>query len=354
MAELQRYFDTFDSKIKLGRFKENKTLREKRDAVVKKLRTRLPELFKERGEKAPTFTEFDQGSYAMGTGVKPLEGDYDIDEGIFFDIRTGDHPDPLKVKRWVQDALDGHTTHPVEIKRPCVTVTYQLDKEPVYHVDLPIYAHDGVNTAMYLARGDENTPLTKRTWEQSDPIGLCTAIEDRFSDTGEAKQFRRCIRYLKRWRDIKFDARGNAAPVGIGITVAAYYWFTSERTLIDSTANSYRYNDLVALRRFIEQMINHFHTEYCDGEWVKRLSVTVPVAPKDDPFQRMTNVQMAAFREKLQKLLDALVYAEQREVEPEAACKELRKQFGDDFPVPDKDDTGTRKGPAILTSSASA
>jgi hypothetical protein len=41
-------------------------------------------------------------------------------------------------------------------------------------------------------------------------------------------------------------------------------------------------------------------------------------------------------------------------VNPVEACKELQKVFGDDFPVPEKDDTGQARGPAIIASSHAA
>lgn len=355
MADIQRYFIEFDNRIKLGRFKESATLREKRDAVLGKLRDRLPKMFEDQGQSAPSFEAFDQGSYAMGTGVKPLEGDFDIDEGIAFDIKKDDYPDPVQVKQWVRDALDGHTTLPIEIKRPCVTVVYQIGNEPVYHVDLPIYAHDGAdNSALYLARGDLNSANAERIWEKSDPLGLCAVIDNRFANRDDAKQFRRCIRYLKRWRDFKFSPDGNVAPVGIGITIAAFQWFSPERSLVDPVANTYWYNDLVALRCLVEQMLGHFSPSYHDNELADRLSVALPVTPYDDPFRRMTNIQMANFKRKLAQLREVLSYAEQREVAPEEACERLQNVFGDEFPVPDKDETGKRKGVAILTSSTSA
>lgn len=354
MAEVQTWFTKFHDAIKLGRFAEEADLREKRDVIVKKLRERLPDVFEGQDRSTPSFAEFDQGSYAMGTGVKPLEGDYDIDEGIAFDIRMQDYPDPVEVKQWVRDALEGHTDHPVEIRKSCVRVTYQLKGEPVYHVDLPIYAHDGLNKSnLYLARGLTYSASDKRVWERSDPKGFCDLVDTRFSGE-EAEQFRRCVRYLKRWRDVKFDHNGNAAPVGIGVTLAAYSWFLPVFVLIDITANRRHPNDLAALRQLVERMLNQFMLLYHDGEWAERLSVTMPVAPNDDPFQRMTNTQMTNFKAKLERLHDALRYAEDPDVEPQDACEELQKVFGDDFPTPPKDDTGKRKAPAILTSSASA
>lgn len=37
----------------------------------------------------------------MNTGVKPLEGEFDIDVGVRFQISTEDYPDPVEVKERV-------------------------------------------------------------------------------------------------------------------------------------------------------------------------------------------------------------------------------------------------------------
>jgi len=66
---LQSPFMKFHEAILLKRFDENAELREKRDRILKRLRDNL----------SVTFEPFNQGSYSMGTGIKPLDGDYDID-----------------------------------------------------------------------------------------------------------------------------------------------------------------------------------------------------------------------------------------------------------------------------------
>lgn len=352
MADLQKYFEQFNGKIKLGRFDENEILRTKRDIIIKKLRTRLKEIFQEMDQIPPTFTSFDQGSYKIGTGTQPVDGDFDIDEGLVFDIKKDDYPDPIVVKEWVYEALFGHTDN-VDVKQPCVTVQYHIDDEPVYHVDLPVYAYDGSGTGkIFLARGKLNSLPENRYWQESDPQGLCDLIINRF-DGDDGRQFRRAIRYLKRWRDIQFPSRGNAAPVGIGITVAGYNWFSPQKTVIDPFQAKYKYDDLSALRLFVQQMLGQFQSTYCEEEWATRLSVTVPAAPYDDPFTRMTNLQMAGFKQKLEILRDSLIFAE-NESDPITACEKLQKQFGDDFPIPVKVETAQQKAAAILTSNESA
>ncbi len=353
MADVQRYLEQFHDAIKLGRFDENAVLREKRDRVLNRLQDGLEEQFASRGENPPEYVTFNQGSYEMGTGIKPISDDYDVDVGVCFEIAKAEYPDPAEVKAWVLDALVGQTKH-VEIRRNCVTVWYQQEGEPVYHVDLAIYSDGSSNWdgKTYLAKGKQNSAVENRLWEEADPQGLIDLIKNRYADAKDAEQFRRSIRYLKRWRDEKFTSGGNSAPVGIGFTVAAYFGFSPVKS-VDPFSNMVRYNDLEALRGFVQWILDSFQQVYRDGECVERLAVVLPVAPKTDLFTKMTNTQMADFKSKLNELLDAIEGA-QREADPVEACKLLQAQFGSDFPVPPKDETGQKRGPAILSSSNSA
>lgn len=353
MAEVQRYFKNFHERIRLKNLAENAILREKRDIVLDKLRERLQKLFEERGETAPTFTHFNKGSYAMNTGVVPIDCDYDIDVGLLFDIHIDDYPDPVVVKQWVYEALDGHTDN-VVIKQPCVTVYYHLKGEPIYHIDLAVYARTGNSAGnIYLARGKPHSSQERRVWQLDDPMGLTEIIRNRFDNEDERKQFRRIIRYLKRWKNIQFPLDGNAAPMGIGITVAAYYWFLPQRTLIDAFQNKYKDDDLKALSVFVNSLINNFRLTYNDDEFAERLNVQLPVQPYNDLFEKMTNLQMLNFKQKLKSLRTVLDEATQ-ETDPVKACKKLQKQFGDDFPVPEISETAQQRSPAIVSSSASA
>jgi hypothetical protein len=84
-----------------------------------------------------------------------------------------------------------------------------------------------------------------------------------------------------------------------------------------------------------------------------RLRVYLPVEPYSELFDKMTDNQMTNLKEKLESLLEALDSAS-GEVDPVKACETLRKVFGDDFPIPEKPDTGEKKSRAISTASASA
>jgi hypothetical protein len=91
MADVQKQFITLHHSIYLRPYGENAILREKRDAVLCELKPGLKALFEAKGEKAPAYRTFDQGSYALGTGIKPLDDDYDIDVGVILEVSKDWH-----------------------------------------------------------------------------------------------------------------------------------------------------------------------------------------------------------------------------------------------------------------------
>lgn len=346
---IQKQFEKFHETIKLNRLKENKTLKEKRDIVLSKLKEGIKKKFEDLNEDEPKWDWFNQGSYDIGTGIVPLNGDFDIDVGLRFYIDKNDCK-PLEVKKWVHEALDGHTKS-VKIKEPCVTVQYQKNDEPIYHVDLAVYSFtEGFfSDSYYLARGKEHASEDNKFWEDAAPIELADELKERFSGE-EDKQYRRVIRYLKRWKDLKFSKDGNAAPSGIGLTVAAYNWFSPSISFFDNKPN-----DLKATKNFIASLINQFRREYDSesGDYYYRLKIDVPVKPHKDIFVKMTNHQMNEFKEKLEVLLETINQAS-NETDPHEAAKLLAKQFGDDFPIPEKEETAQAKRAAISTTTSQA
>jgi hypothetical protein len=351
MANTQKYLEDFDSAIALGRFEENATLRQKRDIIREKLEARLRDVFEEHGEECPEFYFRDQGSYDLGTGVKPVDGDFDIDQGLYFGASTDMWPDPVTPKMRVHEALDGHTKE-VRIRRPCVTVFYQQDGEPIYHVDIAVYS-DGAENAdgkHRLAMGKENSAEELRIWEASDPQALKDKTTGRF-EGNDREQFRRIVRYLKRWKDVNFPPDGNAAPLGIGLTILAHDEL--QPRYADTVSGTP--DDLGALRHLAQAILNRFGVTWDEDEatWIRRLVVKLLVEPWNDLFERMTGKQMEQVEQELGVLLEALNSATD-EVDPVEACKRLSKVFGKDFPVPRMEDTGKRHAPAIVSSSNSA
>jgi hypothetical protein len=338
MAYVQKQLEEFDDEIRLGTFDENATLREKRDRVLDKLKSGIERQRKE-GKSIPAYTRFNQGSYAMYTGIKPTNGDYDIDIGIEFDLKTSDHEDPVKAKEWVYDALNGHTKS-VEMRQPCVTVFYQQAGEAAYHVDLAIYGNGTAHKE--LARGKPSSSASNKSWESSDAKGLIRTVQGRF-DGDDRKQYRRSVRALKKWVSEKFPASGDGAPPGIGITVLAYHLFGAKYRW-DQVSNQNKPDDLAALQSLVAALLARFGT---------RMTADLAVVPYSDVLSKMTDRQMEIFKEKLESLRDALDDAVD-DPDPHTACKTLRRQFGDSFPVPDKAATAQARGPAIISSGTSA
>lgn len=306
---LQPNFRRFHETIKLNRYEENATLVEKRERVLRRLR-----------EAGVRFTPFNQGSYAIGTGVQPVDGDFDIDVGIEVDLPYPQQHDPVAVKKLIFDAVNGHTKR-VDFRRPCITVYYHQGGEQVYHVDLAVYARDA-GGRLHLAVGKQFSAADQRQWLHSDPKGLCATIGNRFSGQ-DAEQFRRVIRYLKRWRDHNFAAEGNAAPVGIGITAAAHQWFSVQKAGYYSA----EYDDLGAMRGFVATLLSRFTSRWGATGLAYRLEARLPAAPHNDVFEKMTDQQMTEFKGRLERLREGLDRANQT-----GDGAHLVQLLGPDFP----------------------
>lgn len=329
---LQKEFLQFHEAIKLIDGDENKILREKRDLLLSDLRDGLKRIFQAKGKPVPTFTHFNQGSYWMGTGVKPLDGDYDIDIGLRFNFAKGDHL-PVDVKTWVLDALTtGNRT--VEMKRPCVRVQYHKGGAVDYHVDLAVYCKGASkwDQATYLAKGYPGSAESLKIWEEAEPDRLKEIVNRKFSDAEDERQFERVIRYLKRWKDYQFKTDGNAAPTGIALTALALDWFRVEKSTNYSTYKV-EHDDLKALYNFLKNILAQFGTKYTSEGWVTNVVVKLPVRPYNDLFEKMSHKQMAALKAKLETLRDTIqpMLSGTRDVKADA--KELRKLFGEDFPT---------------------
>jgi len=256
----------------------------------------------------------------MGTGVRPVKADYDIDIGV---ILSGPRPsDPLAAKRMVRDAVEGHTTR-VEWRRHCIRVQYVKANEAVYHVDLAVYGEDSWKQ-LALAVGKEGSSGPHKEWESADPKGFLARVAGH-GHNEDAAQFRRVVRYLKRWKNLHFPIEGNAAPVGIGLTVAGLTHFRAVRPWLAATPADY--DDLAATRGFVDELRGNFRHVAHDGAYALRLVAQLPVQPFKDVFRKMTAQQMQEFKGRLDTLSGALTAAHSSQ-----RTEELRRVFGEEFP----------------------
>ncbi|WP_295751504.1 cyclic GMP-AMP synthase DncV-like nucleotidyltransferase [Undibacterium sp.] len=305
--ELQRMFERFHDEIKLEENDERLKLRTKRELLLKTLRKKL-------AAHSLGFESFDQGSYAMRTGVVPKDGNYDIDVGLIFDCSQERFPNPVELKSLVHDALVGSKRN-IAIRRACVTVTYFYDQMPDYHVDLAIYvrATDG---SLLLAKGRRHSETAKCEWVPAAPQELTQFVLAKFSGDEQA-QYRRCIRYLKRWRDENFVS---GAPVSIALTVAATMWFEPKQ------AEDGAPFDLAAIHSLVKRIRQNFGNNFS----FDRLAVPLPGFSRTDLMSKLTPLQMAFFKERLRSLENALskCYGDMPVVQ---AARILATPFGRDF-----------------------
>lgn len=328
MADAQTQFQTYHNTILLDA-DSNDLLREKRDTLLKDLKEKID-------PKAPPYSEFHQGSYALSTGVKPISGDPDMDIGIVFDCLPDDYSDPVALKRYVKNALE-RPNRSVRIRKPCVTVEYVKDGSSELHIDMAIYCTNSAEVTQ-LARGRDTDPADDehRYWEASEAQKLNDKIINAFSGT-DRDQWRRVVRYLKRWRDLKI---GHKNIPSIALTVEAMERFHAAYSVVDGKPR-----DLIAIRDLLDRIL---------GRWVtSRLQVWLPVEPYCDLLENVSDKQMEGFKDRLTKLRDALNDAD-KEADTHEACKLLQAQFGDDFPVPPKSSTTQKTTAAITPSGRSA
>ena len=326
----------FHDKIKMSDSLK-KELREKRDILLNKVR---------KDKDLPGFEELEQGSYAMYLGVKPeKEQEYDIDVALRFNANKADF-DPMDLKNKLFDTLKNHTEYGAMIKKPCVTVTYQKDGEATFHVDLVVYTYenkDDKTSQMYIAKGKDKD---SESWEKADPKGLIDYINDSVKEE-HRNQFRRVIRYLKKWRNIRFTSTEHASPPSIGITLIAADYF-----------NYYVGNDLDSLINIVSAIINKFIFVGASdsGRQLYKINQSLPSTLSfevgNDVFEKMSTIQMTDFKDKIEKFKNDLL-AVRNEVDEYEQYKKLNRIFGDDFDIPDEITTAKQQRNFIPSSSAS-
>ena len=264
-----------------------------------------------------------QGSFAIGTGVNPLgEDDYDIDIGLILDGLDTRNWDPVDLKKEVYEAFKQDPNRQVKIKEPCITIQYEKDGVPQFHVDIAVYGRHGITHNRQLARGKWHSGHRFRFWEDASPENLKIFLLGRFKDKAERQQFFRLIRYLKRWKDVQFNKIGNSTPPGIALTGMAYRWF---QPVVYDFFGKKAVHDLEALRQLVGEVRRHKYG----------LDITLPVPPGKPVLKKMWQSQnhVQQYRSKWDALHQQLEQAHQAYENNDLALalKILKQVFGDDF-----------------------
>ena len=280
MANCNELFYNFNENITLTHSEKN-YLRKARSAVT----TKIINNFSSKKHIPPI--EFKvQGSFTMDTIIRPLNGEFDIDIGIYFKFPSSDPdkwPVPQTVSGWVYEAIKNHTSTPPENKTTCVRLSYKpisKSSDHGYHVDLPIYGEckDGWGD-QYKVIGINDD----RQWnEKSDPSAFTKWFDAKcLKNEKDRKQLIRIVKYLKAWKD--FQTKDIKMPSGMILTiVAAKNFQPNER-------------DDIALYKTIDEI--HFNLWW--GFWV-----TKPIAPGNNLVaeQKFSTKRKEFFMERLMKL----------------------------------------------------
>ncbi|MCP3862671.1 MAG: nucleotidyltransferase [Aestuariibacter sp.] len=319
---LQNKFSKFHDKIKLGREDDAyKEARVKDNSILDELKAE----FKSAGY--PIIDTFIQGSLSTYTGIKHPVDDFDIDRAVVID--TDNAPDdPVEVKKLVLKVLEKRGFKNARIKKPCVTADY---KNLNLHIDIVIYRKSGEQYE--LAVGKLNSSEDNRKWSPAEPKKLIEHINDSSQYIGSAdlkiKQFKRLVRYIKRWRDEKFGQTVGKKVFSIGLTLMLKEEFHP------AISNEGKVDDLQSLRDTVSAIINGNYFQWA-GDSKYKVNVYLPVQPYRNVFENSsidTGTQLYnKFRTLLTKLDQALEEDSLRK-----QCEILQGQFGNDFEVPEKE-----------------
>ena len=330
---IQAHFNIFDKNIYLtSQSAGYKKAREKDVGILKEIKI----AFKDAGY--PIVDTFMQGSFNVNTAINSLVGDYDIDRVIVIESDTAPE-DPLIPKKLILDVLSNRNFNNPRVKKPCVTADYSSTN---LHIDYILYKRIGESYS--LAVGKLNSSIESKEWSPSDPKGLSEWINS-LSSYGESqlnkrKQFKRLVRYMKRWRDVNFkDDAVRKKVFSIGLTVMIKEQYTPNS--LDSSVS----DDLSVLKSVIDKILvaSYFRKQYPSGDY--RVYVDLPTKPYRDIFQHKMaggtsesgsdlNVgnqlrnKLVTLQSKLQNALD--------ETDEIKQCIILNNIFGDDFKIPSK------------------
>lgn len=348
---IQTHFDKFNKNIYLTNqssgYKEAKAKDESILADIKAA-------FREAGY--PVIDTFFQGSFAVDTAINSLDEDYDIDRALVIDASEAPE-DPILPKKVVHQVLKERNFKEPKIKKPCITADYLSLK---LHIDYTVYKLDSCSLfgdSYDLAVGKEGSDDNNKEWSPSDPKGLIEWINaaDQYGENKlhKRKQYKRLVRYMKRWRDVNFSKEVKKKLFSIGLTLmikevySPGYW----REELD--------DDLTVLKKVVDGILNGDYLQKAFMKDQYRLHVVLPKKPRRDIFQHKVEGGESSpgsdynlgnqFRNKLLTLQKELTKAldEQSEFKK---CSILNAVFGDDFPVPEeKNDSSAAKATAVST-----
>jgi len=315
MANCHDLFRSFMGQIDFDPSKRD-SLKSAREGLRKRIKTHFKDTLK---TKVPGFCG--QGSYMMATIINPLDGEYDIDDGVYLmniDPQKSKWPDPQTVHGWILDAVKGHTKQDPINKKTCIRVIYSGK----WHVDLPIY---GIfQDKAYLAEvGDEG-------WHISEPTSFTKWFKEQIKSKGE--QVRDMVKYFKGWLDLHSQKEGKMICGFLATILVTKHYFKHDR------------DDVC----FSSTMKNIYEAVSTDFSIVNPVNGGLLSNEVEDSEKKRFIKSLGTLVDNASKALD--------EIDKKKACKIWKSEFGDRFFDCDKLEDG--KGalrtcaPAILKDDA--
>jgi|DEB19_MinimDraft_2_1074335.scaffolds.fasta_scaffold00181_3 hypothetical protein len=267
-------------------------------------------------DQCPKVEFIGQGSFSMGTIIKPLQGDYDIDVGVYLRGYTNwqeSWPKPETASQWLIKALQIHTTTSPMNKRTCIRIEYKPisgNKEVSYHVDLPIYCEYINGWGILKTRIGING--TDGGWLKSDPVGLTNWFLEKCQENrSDQNQLKRLVKYLKGWKEFK---KGDAKfPSGLALTILMAKNFCPHK------------RDDIAFKETLRCSFNtHFCPIFCGD------SISKPVEPFNNVLERLTQIQRKNFIKCFEQLVDNAIIAV-KEPDKEKSLRIWKDQFDERF-----------------------
>lgn len=309
MADVTREVKKYLDEINLLQ-NQKEELRKSREALADKIKDH----FKEKSRKVPVFRQ--QGSFDMGTIVKPIDGEYDLDYGVYLQGYSDDEDEwsaPATVHNWIIDAVKNHTKTPPENKKTCVRVIFKGS----YHIDLPIYIESKSKCKLaHLEKG----------WIQSQSKNITEWFQEQVIDKGSA--LRDVVKILKGWADHQGTKRGKM-PSGLALTILAANNFIDRERLDESV-----YETVKAI---------YWQTK-------DQVEIYNPTDPCEKISDRLSDQVKQRFQEAVESLFDNLKAAYENKSFFESS-KLWNEEFGDRFPLTADPDEKQKKNIALLAKS---
>jgi len=248
---------------------------------------------------------FFQGSYVNGTAVRPADpkGEYDVDIVVLMSLPNAGAGTVLD---WFAERLREDADYRLRVlpsKDKCVRLRYAGD----FHVDV-VPAHRMTNNDEPI-----QIPSRRHGWLSSHPRGFTAWCKGQEART--ERDFSRCVKMMKRWRDITTDAR----------TAVTSIVFT---TLLGPRVPTPAYTSPDA------QVVVHTLTslnQYLDSRPLKPVVVN-PSMTSEDLAATWSQANYELFRRHVRRATERAreAYSAQGEVE---AVRLWRTLFGDAFPL---------------------